>query len=365
MSRRSDAEAAANAASEAARTLQARQQAVRQERAAEPAVEPAPEQDTTVDRMEPERVEKLLKARPHVQSIEEIAAKRGMVDQEEPAPAPKAEEPAPATVEQPALEAAAEPEAPKTVKVKVDGEEFDVPEAEVTEAGGLKSYQMQKASENRLKKATEAANQARASQEQMAKLLQAHTASQQPQAPKQSDQEFIAAKLDAVRFGTPQESAQAFQEVIQRLTPKPLDQQAVIAQATNQMRHDQAVSQFDSEFADVSKNPMALKLAIALRGERLAALDKGAQVDWPTFYRTIGTDVRNAFGLRPSQPTKQTDTTAGTPSQPSEKEARKASIVNLPTASARAALPKEEKELSPEEERKAAISAMKKARGQG
>ena len=376
MSRRNNgaAEAAAQAASEAARTLQARQQEVRQERS-EPATEPKPEPQA--ERPEghtpADRVEKLLKGRTHTQAYDEIVKKRGLDNEPEAAEPAKEEKPASEaapteTITAAPAEVTTEAAPPvKTVRVKVDGEEFDAPEEEVNEAGGLKAYQIQRASENRLKKASEAAASARQSQEQTAKLLQDYAArlqAQQPEVPKVSDQQFIAAKLDAVRFGSQEESAAALQEVIQRLTPKPIDQQAVIAQATNQMRHDHAVAEFDKEFSDVAKNPMALRLAVALRSDRLAKLDRGTQVDWSGFYRTIGTEVRNAFGTRPSQPAQQTDKKTGNTSQPSEKEARKASITTIPTAAARAAAPEPEKELSPEEERKAAIAAMKKARGQ-
>lgn len=374
MARRTEgaAEAAAQAASEAARTLQARQQETRQERSA-PATEPKPEPQ--VERPEghtsPERVEKLLKGRTHTQAYDEIVKKRGL--DTEPEVVEPAKEEKPAAEAAPTETTTAAPAevttdaAPpvKTVRVKVDGEEFDAPEEEVNEAGGLKAFQIQRASENRLKKASEAAASARQAQEQTARLLQEYAARvQQPEVPKVSDQQFIAAKLDAVRFGTQEESAAALQEVIQRLTPKPIDQKAWIAQANNQFRHDQAVAEFDKEFSDVAKNPHALRLAVALRSDRLAKLERGAQVDWSGFYRTIGAEVRNAFGTRPSQPAQQTDKKTGNTSQPSEKEARKASITTIPTAAARAAAPEPEKELSPEEERKAAIAAMKKARGQ-
>jgi hypothetical protein len=64
----------------------------------------------------------------------------------------------------------------------------------------------------------------------------------------------------------------------------------------------------------------------------------------------------------PHQSAPTTDKTPSTTSQASEKEARKASITVLPTASVRAELPKEEKEPTREELRQQFIADAKKKR---
>jgi len=261
---------------------------------------------------------------------------------------------------EPKVEAEAAVEAPKTVRVKVDGEEFDAPAADVEEAGGVKSYQIQRASENRLAKANAALEESRKSQAQIAELLQKQAKANEK--PEPTDDQYIQERIDKIRFGTPEESAVALREIIARGQQK-IDPQAITSQITSQIAHDSAVKQFDNEFADLAKNPILLSAVIAQRNSKLAQ-NKGQPIDWSTFYRTIGNEVRSAFG-RQSQPATETTKTTSTTSSSSDKEARKASIVNLPTAAARAELPKEEKELTPEEERKAWIADAKKARGQG
>lgn len=381
MSRRTraaDAEAAIAAASAAARTLQQRGQEVRQQ--ADPETEPTKPEATT----SPDRIEKLLGGRTHVQAMEEILAKRGIKD-EPPAEEPKVEpkpEAKPQAEEKPAAEAPAEAppaeepteEAPQTVKLKVDGEEFDVPQAEVDEAGGEKAWRINKAQENRLKKINEAAAESRAREERMTKLVEAMLQQNAPKPqPKVTDEQFIAERVDKIRFGTPEESAAALREIISRGQPQ-IDQQAIIHQTSANLKHDMADAQFRQEFADVLANPMGQKLSAVLHGEALAPYKQPngsvnwqalSALDWGLIKRNIGNQLRSAFG-KPSQAATTTDKKpADNPSPAADKEARKASIVNLPKAAARAELPKEDKPLSPEEERAAAFASAKKARGQG
>lgn len=283
-------------------------------------------------------------------------------------PAPKAAEPTPeapvpaaepVAAAEPAAEAPVAAPAPKTVRVKVDGEEFDAPQEEVDAYGGVRPYQIAMAQERRLRKT----NDGLAEIKRM--LAEGGSRSAQPSAPQQTDQQFIESKMDIVRFGTPAESAAAWLEIQQRTQPKALDAHTIIEQATSKIRHDDAVGKFDREFSDVVTNPILLEAVISIRNKRLAQLPKGQPVDWDNFYRTIGNQVRSAVPARQSQPAAAPQAaTSGTPSQAtSEREVRKASIVNLPTASARAELPKEDKQLSPDEARKEAILAMKKSRG--
>jgi len=171
--------------------------------------------------------------------------------------------------------------------------------------------------------------------------------------------------MDIIRFGTPEEAARALMEVQQRGQPKQLDQNAIVTAAENRILNRQAVESFKVKYADVMANPDLMTLVVALERQEMARLPTNQPVDWGSFYDKIGTRARNLVASRTSQTAVTTEKTASTTSQPSEKEARKASITVLPTASARAELPKEEKELSPDEERKAAIAAMKKSRGQG
>jgi hypothetical protein len=236
----------------------------------------------------------------------------------------------------------------KTIRVKVDGEEFDAPAEEVEAAGGIKAFQMMKASENRLKKSNETLAETRKMQAMMTELVK------QAKPPEPSVDQLLQSKIDVIRWGTPEESSAAMKEVISKMVPQ-IDQNKIIEMATDRIRHDTAVKEFDKEFEDIGASPLHIKLALALRAERL---QKGHPGDWSTFYRSIGNEVRSVMP-RPSQsPTTETKTTDST-SPASDKEARKASIVNLPTGAARAELPKESKP----ETREDVLAQMRKSRG--
>ena len=348
--RQHQAEEAAKAASDAARVLQQRQQEVRSE-----TVRTEPPEDWTP----PKRNDT------HSRSLEEIAASREAMRKaeepvEEPKPEPKAE---------PQVEPKAEPEAkaepkvepektepekpaePEKVRVKVDGEEEEVLKSVVDEHGGVRAYQIQRAAENRLKKTNEVLAEIRKAQ---AEILAAHQAAQKPKEPEVTEDQFIASKMDAIRFGTPEEASRAWLE-IQKRQSKPVDTNAIIEQATNRFMHDQAVREFDKEFQDIVVNPLLLKLVVSLRNERIP--QQRGPVDWQKFYRDIGNEVRGVVGKPTSSPA---STTSGTPSQQSDKETRKAeAAVTLPAGSSRAELPKEEKP----ETREDMLRNLRKSRG--
>ena len=114
------------------------------------------------------------------------------------------------------------------------------------------------------------------------------------------------------------------------------------------------------------QNPLLGRLAFELEKEGVGKMAPNGQVQWNQlanvdfgeFFRNIGNQVRSVSGIRPPQPTENaTAPSAGTPSQASEREARKASIVNLPTAAARATPPPEPKP----ESRADILASMKKA----
>ena len=373
------AESAAAEASQAARVLQQRAQESRSARqetlhlptkaeaSPEPSPEPSDDGESRKDQPPPRQIKRGDPVRDGI--MEDIRRARGEPQEDEHPAEPAAPEPVAAPQQTVATEPAVEPaapaqEAPKLVKVKVDGVESEVPEADVEAAGGLKSYQLQKAGENRLAKVNEALEQTRQTQAAILRMAQQQ---QQPAAPQQTPDEFLRAKMDAIRFGTPEEGAAAFQEAIARLNPR-IDQNQIIAQATLSMKRDMAVQAYQREFQDVLANPMFKKLSDILEREALSAYVQNGQadwgrlgqLDWGNFYTTIGTQIRGAVP-RQSQPPAPTQQTAGhTSPVPSDKEARKASIVEPPkAAAARATLPEEPKP----ETREESLNAMRRSRG--
>jgi hypothetical protein len=381
--RAEEAAKAAALASEAGRTLQQRKQDAPKPAQTEPAAsvdppsgdqKPLPEASRPSLRNEPRRLgmEEILARDARTKGLAEQPAASEQTEQtvlEKPSqPTSAAEQPSPPPeppADAPGTAPAAEPPKIETVRVKVDGEEFDVPKTEVEEAGGIPAYRIQRAAENRLKKANETLAEAKRIQAAAVEWA-AQNMPKEPAKPQIPQDQFIAEKINVIRFGTPEEGAAAFMEVLQRANPH-IDQNALMTQATTNavtaMRRQSAVDAFKNEFSDVVANPYLYKLSGLLENERLTAIDRNSILtfDWNEFYRKIGNEVRTVAG-RQSQPATAVpaaSSTSGNPSPPSDREARKASIVTLPTAAARAELPKEEKP----ETREEMLNKMRKARG--
>ena len=374
MGRRGNAVAAAEQASEAARVLQARGQEAKQE-------SKAPEPEAPKTEYQNDAVAKLPRGNVHQQKIrEQMRESRGEpkepkeepkeeVKQEEKAEAePEKKDPEPAAPEKTAAETAPiaaetapEPAAPKTVKAKVDGEEFDVPEAEVEAAGGLKAYQIQRAAENRYKKSQELLENAqkesasvRAQQELIAKLVQ----NQAPQQPTVTDDQFIKSKINSIRFGTDDEASAAFIEAASRMY-KQIDPAQLVQVAMLGTQKQQAVASFKASFPEIVSNPILMEAALAMEAKETARMQAGQiPTDFQKMYTEIGNKIRGAIPLRQNQPVDQPEANGNT-SQVADKEARKASIVEPPKASARAAAKEEPKP----ETREESLKRMKKARG--
>jgi hypothetical protein len=259
-----------------------------------------------------------------------------------PEPAPEATQDQPATIEY--------------VRVKVDGEEMDAPKADVEEAGGVRAYQIQRASENRLAKANEALAEAR--RVQAAIMAQAQAIANPPQ-PKVSDDEFIAQRLDLIRYGAPAEAAKALSEIQTRSAAPVVDPNALVSEAVNRITMQTAAAQFNNEFKDLVQDPDLDQVVKTRIANNMKSIPQGQHVDWTEFLRKIGNEVRQKFGRQPQPSTPAaTSATTGNPSQVS-REARKASIVNLPTAASRAEVQKEPKP----ETREEMLADLRKARG--
>lgn len=270
----------------------------------------------------------------------------GLTDEEKPKVPEKTETPQdlpPPTAES-MLQGGKFSQSPQTVRVKVDGEEFDAPVEDVEQAGGVRAYQTLKATENRLRAANEA----------LAELKKAREEVKQPKT-EQSDQDFFKSKIDIIRFGTPEEAYTAWNELEARKAKPAIDEQQLIEKMADRQRHDEAVKAFDKEFTDIGASQLHLKLVVALREERLK---KGHPGDWNQFYRGIGNEVR---AVMPKQhQSGATPQVADSTSPASEKEARKASVVvSLPQAGARASVPEEPKP----ETREDMLNQMRKKRG--
>lgn len=267
--------------------------------------------------------------------------------------APPAE---PSAAEVPAAEPAT-PAAPEMVRVKIDHEESDVPKAEVDALGGVVPYQMTKAAERRLA----SAKQAEARLAQLLKQAEQQTRPAAPVEPVRKPEDLIREAVSKIQVSSPEEGAQALAGVLQSMIPK-IDPQQMAYQSMVLMRATEAEDRFMREQTELIQNPMLKQMVIFEKQRRLTEYQQRQELpsDWNQFYSSIASDIRAAIGRPATTPAPS----AQTPSQPTsgsaEKEARKASITALPTASQRASLPEEQKPPTRDD----LLNQMRKARGQ-
>jgi hypothetical protein len=288
------------------------------------------------------------------------------------APAPDAVAPASPPVDPPP---STEPvAAAPTVKVKVFGEEMDVPQSEVDEAGGIAAYQKQRAADVQFKKANEVMEQARKEREQLMQFYAQHFKAQQPQVTPQQAAARKAELVEQMVYGDTQQKLAAYEELNKLNSGQQFDPQQFKQSLKVELAIQSSADKFKSEFADLISNPDILALATIKERQMLDKYNmSNLPASFDTEYRKIGNELRALVG-RPTQPAAEASNTTtgqtipataspqGTPT--SAKEERKASnIVSLPQASARAT-PKEKEELTPDQARNKALRDMRRARGQ-
>lgn len=175
------------------------------------------------------------------------------------------------------------PEAPKIVKAKVDDVEYDVPQEEIDKAGSLALWQIQKASENRLKKLNETIKQLEA-QRQPA-----------PQVPPQQDHDAeLMQQLEVLRYGEP---AQALQILKQLKTPPQVPVDQITEAAARRVEWDSAAKAFIKENEDLLQDPDIQVVAIARETQLKQYMQQTKQ--WPDiarFYKDLGTQLRAKYG---------------------------------------------------------------------
>lgn len=231
--------------------------------------------------------------------------------------APKQEAVEEAPQEENALEAAPEPEPEtpqeKRFKVKVYGQEQEVPESEL-----IQGYQISAAARRQL----EAANAAkRQYEEALAKIGQTVRA---PEAENNLQQEVGRPAIPPV-------------EVISAIVRHEVEQ-------------NEAVAQFKRDYSDIARDPVLYREAIAREDQRLWRVKNGIEPEKPLVeaLKEHGEAIRKwKAGI-------------ATPAASADKLAKKASVTNVPSASVRAPAPPQQKPLTLSEQ----IEQMRKMRGQ-
>lgn len=187
---------------------------------------------------------------------------------------------------EPAL-SAPEPEGP--VKLKVDGEEFDVPRAEVLRAGdgnleaGIRIMQKEAAAQKRLDHSKAIAAQAQAYAQQV--LAASQAVQQRPQEPTPATPDD-AAILEAIRFGDPAEATRALQileeRAAQRATsrvPQAMTPEQVQFLVQDRLDYQKSMEVLQRDFSDIVNDPNLNVLAGAIFQQKRAAGDQRPRVD--------------------------------------------------------------------------------------
>lgn len=209
------------------------------------------------------------------ESIEDAAAKRVMQRREKEARAPveappEAQPPAAVTVPEqnnapaqgapPAPQPAAQPaaDAPRMVRIKVDGVETDVPETEL-----VKNYQIEATARQRMEHASRAEREAKDRLAEADRILLAARAQQPPREqeppppPKPSRADLIAKVAEAQLSGTKEEITQALNDLVDGLqAPEParnLRQEVVetIRAEQDQQRSQEAIRRLYAENKEI------------------------------------------------------------------------------------------------------------------
>jgi len=230
--------------------------------------------------------------------------------------APK-EEPAeePAEEQQENALAPEEPQAEKKFKVKVYGQEQEVPESEL-----IQGYQISAAARRQL----EAANAAKKQYEEALARIGQTTKLPEGQADNGLQQEVGRPAIPPV-------------EVISAIVRHEVEQ-------------NEAVAAFKRDFSDIASDPVLYREAIAREDQRLWRVKNGIEPEKPLV------DALKEHG----EAIRKWKASFATPTASTDKLARKAAVSAVPSASIRAPAPQQPKPLSLSEQ----IEQMRKARGQ-
>jgi hypothetical protein len=183
---------------------------------------------------------------------------------------------------------APEEEKPQLVKIKVDGEEREVPLDQIIEAG-KRTLQKETATEQRLIEATRLLREA----EQRAKPQPSQDVAS-PQTPVVDSQ-----ILEAIRYGDDNQAAEALKQLTTQIaglvpTATPNDIRAIVAR---EVSAQEALTRFKTEYKDVIEDPYLAKLAVQLENENLMRGD--TRSDYERF-QEIGNKLREWRGTTQS-----------------------------------------------------------------
>lgn len=222
---------------------------------------------------------------------------------------------------------------PETVKIKVDGEEREVPKDKIYDAG-IRAMQKESSADKRLEEATRL----------LREIEQKYAQPQQKADPSPEwDDETVAYALE---HGSEEQKAYAIKQIRGREQATPEQ----IAEITTKRVLDtvdfkDSSEWFLKEYSDVAGDPYLLQLAAIAEDKARSGGDTRTRKE---LYKTIGEDLRKWKGGMTASKTLD------------DKREQKSNIVNLPSASMKKKAPEEPKTPSAAD----TIEKMRQARGQ-
>lgn len=219
----------------------------------------------------------------------------------------------------------------ETVKIKVDGEEKEVPKDKIYDAG-VRALQKESAADKRLEEAT--------------RLLKEAKEYVQPKAKEEPSQQWDDQTIAyALEHGDEAQKAYAVSQMRGRDTTTP---EELIAQTTQKVLDNvdfkTASDWFLTEYSDIAKDPYLFQLAGFAEDKARAEGDSRSRKE---LYKEIGDNLRKWKGGNTVQTLE-------------DKKEQKSTIVNLPSASVKKTAPAEAKPRTTAD----IIEDMRKARGQ-
>jgi len=243
--------------------------------------------------------------------------------------------------EEPAEEIADEPEM-VTHKLKVDGEEIDVDQDKIIEAG-IRTLQKESSADKKLEEASRLLKEAKETASNNYEEFDSPSDDVD-----EVNQEFTDAEqlAHAMQYGTEEEAAQAV-ETIMAQKASATDTNETVNQVRMQIEHEAARDRFKDEFPDVWDDPNLRAIAIAQENKMR---DEGDERNFWDVRKQVGEDVR-----------KWRDSHKPTDSGLKDKRKRKGSIDTLSDATA----PMESKQVASTERKSASdvLAEIAKSRG--
>ena len=226
-----------------------------------------------------------------------------------------------------------EDQKPEVVKIKVDGEEREVPKDKILDAG-IRALQKESTADKRLEEAT-----------RLLREVQTKYAAPQEEHPSQKQEPWDDATIAyALEHGDEAQKAYAVRQLRGRDDATPIE--AVEKRILDTIDFREASSWFQNEYSDIVKDPYLLQLAASTEDRLRADGDNRPRKE---LYKEIGDNLRKWRGGA-----------AQTQTMEQKQEQKSAKVVSLPSASMKKSAPQEPKPKTTAD----VIEEMRKARGQ-